>query len=65
MALSNTNYEAHAKSGNIHENWLFQFFNQDSYLEFDGSNDYVDCGLTTAASATSVTGQVSRLIYQH
>ena len=59
MALSNTNYEAHAKSGNIHENWLFQFFNQDSYLEFDGSNDYVDCGLTTAASATSVTGQVS------
>ena len=59
MALSNTNYEAHAKSGNIQENWLFQFFNQDSYLEFDGSNDYVDCGLTTATSATSVTGQVS------
>ena len=39
----------------IKENWLFQLFNQDSYLSFDGDNDYIDLGATTSATATSLT----------
>ena len=40
---------------NIKENWLFQLFNQDSYLSFDGTDDYIDLGATTSATATSLT----------
>ena len=39
----------------IKENWLFQLYNQDSYLSFDGDNDYIDLGATTSATATSLT----------
>ena len=35
---------------NIKENWLFDFYNQDSYLSLDGVNDYIDLGGTTSAS---------------
>ena len=43
------------KKSNITENWLFDFYNQDSYLRFDGSNDYIDCGETTSASPVTVS----------
>tara|TARA_R110002020_G_scaffold434012_4_gene644154 strand:+ start:1357 stop:4437 length:3081 start_codon:yes stop_codon:yes gene_type:complete len=43
--------------GNITENWLFDFYNQDSYLSFDGSNDYIDLGATTTSSPLSVKAQ--------
>lgn len=46
-----------SKNSNISENWLFQLYNQDSYLSFDGVNDYVDCGTTTDASAIAVAEQ--------
>ena len=39
----------------IKENWLFQLYNQDSYLSFDGDNDYVDLGTTTSSSSIAVT----------
>ena len=39
---------------NLSENWLFQFFNQDSYLTFDGTDDFVDCGAVDANSAISL-----------
>ena len=37
------------------ENWLFQLFNQNSYLSFDGSDDYVDLGATTSSTSLSLT----------
>ena len=39
----------------IKENWLFQLYNQDSYLSLDGTNDYVDLGTTTSSSSIAVT----------
>ena len=40
MALSNA-----PTSPNVHENWLFQFTaDNDTCLDFDGSNDFVDIG---------------------
>ena len=48
MSLSpSANYTGASYLGNIKENWLFQLFNQDSYLTFDGDNDYIDLGATT------------------
>ena len=41
-------------ASNLSENWLFQFFNQDSYLTFDGTDDFVDCGAVDANSAISL-----------
>ena len=55
MSLSNTNYLNIAKTKNVEENWLFQLFNQNSYLEFDGDDDYIDLGATTSSSPTSLT----------
>ena len=55
MSLSNTNYLNIAKTKNIEENWLFQLFNQNSYIEFDGDDDYIDLGATTSSSPTSLT----------
>ncbi len=37
------------------ENWLFQLFNQNSYLSFDGTDDYVDLGATTSSTSLSLT----------
>ena len=39
------------KSSNISENWLFQLFNQDSYLSFDGVDDFIDFGTANSSSA--------------
>jgi len=55
VSLSNTNYLNIAKTKNIEENWLFQLFNQNSYIEFDGDDDYIDLGATTSSSPTSLT----------
>lgn len=44
-----------AYSSNIKENWLFDFYNQDSYLSFDGTDDYIDCGTTTQSSPVNVS----------
>ena len=40
----------------IKENWLFQLYNQDSYLNIDGTDDYIDLGTTTASSPLSIQG---------
>lgn len=38
------------KRSNINENWLFQIFNsRDSFLSFDGSDDFIDYGTTSSA----------------
>ena len=56
MSLSpSDNYSGASYLGNIKENWLFQLFNQDSYLSFDGVDDYIDLGSTTASSSLNVT----------
>ena len=52
-----SSYESASKNSNIKENWAFQLFNSNSYLSFDGSNDYVDCGTTTASSAVTISDQ--------
>ena len=46
MSLSNTNYSNILYSKDVEENWLFQLFNQNSYLTFDGTDDYIDLGAT-------------------
>ena len=51
-----TSYESASKNSNIKENWAFQLFNSDSYLEFDGVDDYIDLGTTTASSSICVKG---------
>lgn len=56
MSLSqSSNYSGASYLSNVKENWLFQLFNQDSYLEFDGVDDEIDCGATTSSSALAVT----------
>lgn len=45
-----------SNGSNIKENWLFDFYNQDSYLSFDGTNDYIDCGATSKDSPVAVAG---------
>ena len=49
------NYESASKSGNFKENWVAQLFNADSYLSFDGDNDYINLGATTSTSPASLT----------
>ena len=45
MSLSpSANYTGASYLSNVKENWLFQLFNQDSYLSFDGTDDYIDFG---------------------
>ena len=56
MSLTPTdNYSGASRLGNVKENWLFQLFNQDSYLSLDGTDDVVDLGATTSASPLSIT----------
>ena len=43
------------KTGNIHENWLFDIYSNNSCLQFDGSDDYVNCGETTSSSPLALT----------
>jgi len=57
MSLSqSSNYSGASYLSNIKENWLFQLFNQDSYLAFDGVDDYIDLGTTTASSSINLLG---------
>ena len=48
-------YEESSKNSNNVENWLYQLFNSNSYMEFDGVNDYVDLGTTTSSSSINLT----------
>lgn len=50
-----SSYESASKNSNIKENWAFQLFNSNSYLQFDGVNDEVNCGSTTSSSPLAVT----------
>ena len=43
------------KTGNISENWLFDIFSNNSCLQFDGADDFVDCGSTDSSSGISLT----------
>ena len=59
MSLSpSANYTGASYLGNIKENWLFQLFNQDSYLSFDATDDKVDCG-TTSSAISSITSNIT------
>ena len=58
MSLSNTNYFNISKLRNVEENWLFQLFNQDSYLSFDGVDDYIDFG-TTSSELQTITSDIT------
>lgn len=56
MSLSpSNNYAGASHLGNVKENWLFQLFNQDSYLSLNGSDDYVNLGSTSGSSPLSFT----------
>jgi hypothetical protein len=48
-------YADELKRGSIEENWLFKMYSSDGYLEFDGSDDYIDCGVTTDSSPIALT----------
>lgn len=48
-------YEESSKNSNNVENWLYQLFNSNSYMEFDGVNDYIDLGTTTSSSSINLT----------
>ena len=55
MSLSpSDNYTGASYLGNIKENWVFQLYNQDSYLSLDGTDDVVDLGATTDSSPLAV-----------
>ena len=49
-------------NSNLSENWLFQLYNQDSYLSFDGTDDYINLGTTTASSAINLKGTTTFLV---
>lgn len=51
-----SSYESASKNSNIKENWAFQLFNSNSYLQFDGTDDYINLGTTTASSAINLKG---------
>jgi len=58
MSLTPTdNYSGASRLGNVKENWLFQLFNQDSYLSFDGVDDFINCGNPSATikALTNIT----------
>ena len=56
MSLSpSANYTGASYLGNIKENWLFQLYNKDSYLSFDGVDDDVSCGTQATNGPLSIT----------
>ena len=56
MSLSpSSNYTGASYLTNVKENWIAQLFNQDSYLNFDGTDDHIDLGATTSSSPMSLT----------
>jgi hypothetical protein len=54
-----TAYSASSKLSNIQENWIAQLFHQESFLSFDGTDDYIGLGSTTSASAMSITDSLT------
>ena len=59
MSLTQSNnYSGASQLGNVKENWLFQLFNQDSYLQFDGTDDFIDCG-TTSSAISGITSNIT------
>ncbi|QDP48481.1 MAG: hypothetical protein Unbinned6747contig1000_39 [Prokaryotic dsDNA virus sp.] len=59
MSLSpSANYTGASYLSNIKENWLFQLYNQDSYLQFDGTDDFIDCG-TTSSAISGITSNIT------
>jgi len=49
MSLTNA-----PSTSNVSENWIAQLFHQNSYLSFDGTDDYIDLGETTSSSAIAI-----------
>ena len=48
---------------NINENWLFQIFNsRDSFLSFDGSDDFIDYGTTGSAIQNLGVSESTRFV---
>ena len=53
MSLSpSDNYTGASHLGDVKENWVFQLFNQDSYLSFDGTDDHINLGSVTSGSTS-------------
>ena len=51
------------KRSNINENWLFQIFNsRDSFLSFDGSDDFIDYGTTSATISNLGVSSSTRFV---
>ena len=46
------------RRSNFEENWIFQLYNNDTYLSFDGVNDLIDLG-TTSSSITGITSNIT------
>ena len=46
------------KRSNFEENWIFQLYNNDTYISFDGSNDFIDLG-TTNSSISSIASNIT------
>lgn len=46
------------KRSNFEENWLFQLYNNDTYLSFDGIDDFIDLG-TTNSSISNITSNIT------
>jgi len=49
MSLTNA-----PSTSNVSENWIAQLFHQNSYLSFDGTDDYIDLGETTSSSPIAI-----------
>ena len=51
------------KRSNTNENWLFQIFNsRDSFLSFDGSDDFIDYGTTSSAISNLGVSESTRYV---
>ena len=51
------------KNSNIKENWLFQLYNsRDSFLSFDGSDDFIDYGTTSSAISNLGVSESTRYV---
>ena len=51
------------KRSNINENWIFQIFNsRDSFLSFDGSDDFIDYGTTSSTISNLGVSESTRYV---
>ena len=55
MSLSLAN---NYKRSNIAENWVFQLFNENAFLTFDGSDDFINYG-TTDSTISALTSNIT------